>query len=81
MQIVVELALIDQLGVIGVDWLNLDGHLQVGPGVHSLEDLPKSTLINFSENLEVFAHFFQHLWHVSPFLNEIYYNSSNRLPS
>lgn len=56
MQIVVKLALIDQLGVLGVHWLHLDCHLEVGLGVDSLIDLSEGSLVDLTDHFEVLPH-------------------------
>lgn len=67
MEIVIEFAFIDQLGMIGVHWFNFDCNFEISARVDGLVDLPKGSLVNLSYNFEIFADFFQHLWH------EIYY--------
>jgi hypothetical protein len=62
-QIVVELALVDQLGVFCVDGLDLHGHLEVCLCVYGLVDLPEGALVDLADDLEVFTHLFQHLRH------------------
>ena len=62
-EIVVKFALIDELRVIGVDGLDFDGNLEVGPGVDSLIDFSKGSFINFFHYFKVLANFLKHLWH------------------
>jgi hypothetical protein len=62
-EVIVEFAFVDQLRMIGVDRLYFDGHFKIGFGVDSLEDLSKGSLINLSDDLEVFSHFLKHLRH------------------
>lgn len=59
MQVVVELALVEQLRVLRGHALRLDRHLQVGLGVDCLEDLPEGALADLLDDLEVLAHFLQ----------------------
>lgn len=63
MKVVVKFAFINQLGVISVNWLDLDRYLEVGTRVDSLVYLTEGSLINFSHNFKIFADLFQHLWH------------------
>ena len=67
MKVVVELALIDQLGVISIDRLDFDSNLKVGPCVDSLVNLPKRSFVYFPEDFKVLANFLQHLWHCKQF--------------
>jgi len=62
-EVVVEFALVDELGMFGVDWFHLDCHFQVGLGVYGLVDFAECTLVDLADDLEVFAHFLQHLRH------------------
>lgn len=63
MKVVVELALIDELWVIRIDWLNFDGNFKVGLGVDGLVDLSEGSLVNFADDFEVLPYLLQHLWH------------------
>lgn len=56
MEIVIQLALIDQLWMIGVGGFNFDGNLEVGFGVDGLVDLSECTLVNFTDNFEILTH-------------------------
>ena len=56
MEVVVELALIDELGVFGVHGLHLDRHLKVGLGVDGLVDLSEGSLVDLPDDLEVLPH-------------------------
>ncbi len=60
MQVVVELALVDELGMVGVDGFEFDGDFQIRPCVYSLENLPKGSLVDLPNYLEVLPHFFRH---------------------
>lgn len=62
-KIVIELALVDQLRVISVGRLHLDGYFEIGFRVYGLVDLPEGAFVNLTNDFEVFAHFFKHLWH------------------
>lgn len=63
MEVVVEFALVDELRVFSVDGLHLDCHFEVSLGVDGLVDLSEGALIDLPDDLEVFAHFLQHLRH------------------
>lgn len=63
MQVVVELTLVDELRVVGVDWLDLDRHLQVGARVDRLVYLAEGALVDLPDNLEILPHFLKHLRH------------------
>ena len=63
MQVVVQLALVDQLRVLSGDRLHLNGHVQVGLGVDGLVDLAESALVDLAYDLEILAHLLQHLRH------------------
>ena len=64
MEIVIELAFVDELRVVSTDGLQLYGHLEIGFGVDRLVDFPKSAFINLFDDLEVATHPFQsHLGH------------------
>lgn len=65
MQVVVEFALVDELGVVGVDWFDFNCHLQAGFGVDGLIDLPERTFVDLPNDLEVLSHALQHLRHRS----------------
>jgi len=67
-KIVVELAFINQLGMIRVDRLNFDSDFKVGFGVDGLINLSKGSLINFSDDFEVLSDFLKHLRHCSSIL-------------
>lgn len=64
MQVIVELAFIDELWMVGIDRLDFDGDFEVGFGVDGLVDLTEGSFIDLSDDLEVFSNFFQHLWHL-----------------
>lgn len=49
--------------MIGIDRLDFDCNLQVSSSIDSLVDLTEGSLIDFSDNLKVFANFFEHLGH------------------
>jgi hypothetical protein len=55
-QVVVELALVDELRVFGGDSFGLDCDLEVGLGVDGLEDLPEGALPDLLDDFEVLAH-------------------------
>ena len=59
MQVVVEFALVDELGMLGVNPFGLHRHLKVGLGVDRLEDLTEGALTDLLDDLEVLAHFLQ----------------------
>ncbi len=63
MEVVVEFALIDQLGVFGVHRLYLHSHLQVGLGVDGLVDLSECTFVDLPNHFEVLPYLLQHLRH------------------
>lgn len=63
MQVVVQFALINELGVVGVDRFYFDRNLQVCFGIDSLVDLAKSALVDFADDFEVLSDFLDHLWH------------------
>lgn len=65
MQVVVEFAFVDQLGVIWIYGLDFYSHFQVGFGIDRLVDLAECAFVNFFGDFEVFANFFNHLWHVA----------------
>ena len=56
-EVVVKFAFVDELGVVGVDWLNFDSDLEVGLGVDGLVDLSEGAFVDFSDDLEVLAYF------------------------
>jgi len=55
-KVVVEFAFIDQLGVLGVDGLNLNCHLKIGLGVDGLVDLSEGSLVDLADHFEVLPH-------------------------
>lgn len=63
MEVVVEFALVNELGVVGVDGFNFDGDFEVGLGVDGLEDFPEGSLVDLADDFEVLAYLFEHLWH------------------
>lgn len=63
MQVVVQLAFVNQLRMIGSDGFQLHGHLQVRLDVDSLIDLAEGALVNLPDDLKVLAYSFKHLWH------------------
>ena len=69
MEVVVELALVHQLWVFSVCGLELDGDLEVGLGVDPLEDLSKSTFVQFPYYLVVPSYFLRNLRHGSSLIN------------
>jgi hypothetical protein len=58
-QVVVELALVDQLRVLCRDAFGLDCHFQVGLGVDGLEDFSEGALADLLDDFEVLAHFLE----------------------
>ena len=64
MKIVVEFALVHELWMFGVCRLELDGHLQVGLGVDTLEDLSEGSFVKLPYYLVVPPHFFRNLRHL-----------------
>lgn len=62
-EIVVELALIEKLGMFSIGLLEFDSNLEVGFDVNPLVYLAESTLVNFTDNFVVFTYFFRHLRH------------------
>jgi hypothetical protein len=60
-EIVVELAFVDELGVFRIDALSLDCHLEVRLGVDGLKDLPEGPLAYLLDDFEVFANFLKFL--------------------
>lgn len=69
MEVVVEFAFINKLGVIRVGGFDFDGDFEVGFGVDSLVDFPEGSLIDFSDDFEVLAHFLKHLRHSHSVIN------------
>lgn len=63
MEVVVQFALVDELGVLGVHGLEFDCHLQVGFGVYGLVDLAECPLVDLADYFVVFAHLLYHLRH------------------
>lgn len=59
MQVIVELAFVDQLRVLCRDPFRLDRHLEIGLGVDGLEDLAKGALADLLDDFEVLAYFLQ----------------------
>ena len=70
-EVVVELALVDQLWVIGVCGFDFDGDFQVGFGVDGLVNLPEGSFIDLSDDLEVLTHLFKHLGHLDSVIKKI----------
>ena len=62
-EVVVEFAFVDELGVVGICGLDLNCDFEVGFGVDGLVDLSEGSLINFADDLEVLADFLKHLGH------------------
>ena len=56
MEVVVEFALVEELGMFSAGWLEFDCHLEVGFGVYALVDLPEGPLAHLLQDLEVFTH-------------------------
>lgn len=65
MEVVVEFALVDELRVIGVDWLDFYGNFEVGLGIDGLVDFSKGALIDLANDFEVLADLLKHLWHIA----------------
>ena len=65
MQIVVQFALVHQLGVLGVGGFKLDGHLEVGLGVDTLEDLSEGPFVQLADDLVVPPYLLRNLWHAA----------------
>ena len=63
MEVVVELALIDQLWVFSIDGLYLHCHLEVGLGIDGLIDLTEGALIDLPDHFEILTHLLKHLRH------------------
>ena len=63
MEIVVEFALIDQLGMIRIDRLNFDGDFQVSPSVDGLIYFSEGSFLNFPNYFETLSDLLQWLWH------------------
>ncbi len=60
-KVVIELALIDQLRMLGIHSFSLNSNLQVGLSIDSLEDLSKCSLTYLLNDLEIFTNFLQFL--------------------
>jgi hypothetical protein len=60
-EVVVQLALLEELRVLAVGMLKLDGDFHVGLHVYALVDRPERPLIDFTQKLIVFAHPLHHL--------------------
>ena len=76
-EVIVELAFINELRVVSVDGLDFDSDFKVGASVNGLVDLPKGSFVNFSDNFKIFAYFFQHLWHQKYYINKLALNLNN----
>jgi hypothetical protein len=63
MEIVVELAFVNELRVLSIHGLHLYCDFEVGFCVYSLKDFPKSALVNFPDDFEVLPYLLKHLWH------------------
>lgn len=63
MQVIVEFALVDELGVFCVDGFDLHRYFEVCLCVYGLVDLPEGALVDLADDFEVFTHLFQHLRH------------------
>ncbi len=63
MQVVVQLALVNQLWVLGIYGLHLYCHLEVRFGIYCLVDLSKCAFIDLADYLEILADLLQHLRH------------------
>jgi hypothetical protein len=62
-QVVVQFALVNQLGMVRVCRLDFHRHFQVCLGVNGLVNLSKGTFIDLPDDLEVFAYLLKHLGH------------------
>lgn len=69
MEVVVEFTFVNELWVVRVGGLDFNSDLKVGLGVDGLVDLPKGALIDFPDDFEVLADFFQHLRHCGSVVN------------
>ena len=63
MEVVVEFALVKQLGMFSFFRLKLDGYLKVGLGVDALENLSEGALIELADDFVVLAYLLRDLRH------------------
>ena len=56
MKVVVEFGLVEELRVLGVDWLKFYGNLEVCFGVEALVYLTESPLVYLTDYLYVLSH-------------------------
>ena len=54
-EVVVKLAFVYQLGMFGVNGLNLHSNFKIGLGVDCLVDFSKGSLINLPDDFEILA--------------------------
>ena len=59
--------------MLSVGRLKLDGDLEVGFNVYSLEDLSEGTFVDLADDFVVLSYFF---WHFSHFSRIIYLNNN-----
>ena len=62
-EVVIELALVDELGILGADWFEFDCDLKVGFGVDALVDLSECSLVDFPYDFVIFPNLLNHLRH------------------
>ena len=57
MEVVIELTLVDKLGMLGVNRFDFDCNFKVSLSVDCLVDLSEGSFVDLLDDLEVFANF------------------------
>ena len=63
MEVIVQLAFVEELRMFGVGRLKFDGHFKIGLGIDALIYLAECPFSNFTDQLEIFTYLLRQMGH------------------